>query len=131
MDALQRRHRLRQYSLVFAASDRRRGGGPASTPFCMCPERYLSVRHSPIACARPGSAMGNKHAAEKLFWELVQDYDAWTRQQLAPPYHPSSTAASKALAIAQTMAFLVEAATQAGRENWEAAARACTDLAAT
>lgn len=75
--------------------------------------------------------MGNKHAAEKLFWELVEDYDAWTRQQLAVLPNPSTTATSKALAIAQTTAFLAEAASQAGKDNWEAAASACTDLAAT
>lgn len=75
--------------------------------------------------------MGNKNAAEKLFWELVEDYDAWTRQQLNLLQHQSSTAAAKALAIAQTTAFLVEAASQAGKDNWEAAASACTDLAAT
>src|SRR5262245_31707823 len=74
--------------------------------------------------------MGNKHAAEKLFWELVEDYDAWTRQQLALLQHQSTTA-TKALAIAQTTAFLAEAASQAGKDNWEGAASACTDLAAT
>ncbi len=73
--------------------------------------------------------MGNKHAAEKLFWELVEDYDAWTRQQLGSIQ--STTVASKALAIAQTTAYLAEAASQAGKDNWDAAARACTDLAAT
>jgi hypothetical protein len=75
--------------------------------------------------------MGNKHAAEKLFWELVEDYDSWTRQQLASLQHQSTTAASKALAIAQTTAFLAEAASQAGKDNWETAAAACTDLAVT
>jgi hypothetical protein len=73
--------------------------------------------------------MGNSRAAEKLFWELVEDYREWTERQLA--HYPSDAmpADAKALAIAQTIIHLLKASELANRQDWEAAAIACRDMA--
>jgi hypothetical protein len=73
--------------------------------------------------------MGNSRAAQKLFWELVEDYREWTEHQLAG--HPCDTRPddAKALAIAQTTNHLLEATELANRQDWESAAVACREMA--
>ncbi len=74
--------------------------------------------------------MGNTHAAEKIFWELVDDYDEWTRLRLAALQREASPSAVKALAIARTTTYLLNATAHACKGNWEGAAEACSDMAA-
>lgn len=73
--------------------------------------------------------MGNNRAAEKLFWELVEDYREWTERQLAA--HPSEARPNdaRAMAIAQTTIHLLKATEHANRADWESAAIACRDMA--
>lgn len=73
--------------------------------------------------------MGNCRAAEKLFWELVEDYREWTERQLACYPRDAMCADAKALAIAQTAIHLLKATEHAIRQDWEAAAIACRDMA--
>jgi hypothetical protein len=74
--------------------------------------------------------MGNTHAAEKIFWELVEDFDEWTRLRLALLRHDANAPAEKSVALAQTTTYLVNATAQACKCNWEGAASACKDMAA-
>lgn len=74
--------------------------------------------------------MGNTHAAEKIFWELVEDFDEWTRQRLALLEQDASAPAEKALALAHTTTYLIDATAQACKGHWEGAASACRDMAA-
>ena len=73
--------------------------------------------------------MGNKRAAEKLFWELVEDYREWTERQLASYPRDTPVAEPRALAIAQTAVHLLRATEHANRHDWESAAIACRDMA--
>nr|AQQ74464.1 hypothetical protein [uncultured bacterium] len=73
--------------------------------------------------------MDNRHAAEKLFWELVEDYREWTERQLASYPCDATPTNARALAIAQTVIHLLRATEHANRRNWEAAAIACRDMA--
>ena len=73
--------------------------------------------------------MGNKRAAEKLFWELVEDYREWTERQLAACPRNKPPAEPRALAIAETAIHLLKATECANRHDWESAAIACRDMA--
>lgn len=73
--------------------------------------------------------MGNKRAAEKLFWELVEDYREWTERQLASYPRDTPVAEPRALAIAQTAVHLLRATEHANRHDWESAGIACRDMA--
>jgi hypothetical protein len=73
--------------------------------------------------------MGNKRAAEKLFWELVEDYREWTERQLAAHPRHMEPSEPRALAIAQTTIHLLKATESANRHDWESAATACRDMA--
>jgi hypothetical protein len=73
--------------------------------------------------------MGNSRAAQKLFWELVEDYREWTERQLACYPCDAKPADAKALAIAQTTIHLLKATEHANRQDWESAATACRDMA--
>ena len=59
--------------------------------------------------------MGNTHAAEKIFWELVEDFDEWTRRRLEFLKHDASAPAEKTLAIAHTTTHLLNATARPAR----------------
>jgi hypothetical protein len=73
--------------------------------------------------------MGNKRAAEKLFWELVEDYREWSERQLASCPRAAPPTEPRALAIAQTIIHLLKASEYANQQDWESAAIACRDMA--
>src|SRR5690348_12469570 len=53
-------------------------GPPGSTPFLL---QALPVRDRDfLASAARGRRMANKYAAEKIFWELVEDYADWANE---------------------------------------------------
>ncbi|HEU4592041.1 MAG TPA: hypothetical protein VFS13_14130 [Steroidobacteraceae bacterium] len=74
--------------------------------------------------------MCNRNAAERLFWELVEDFGHWSGRQLALCHDAAPLLPAGAAAIAQTTTHLIKAATHANRREWEAAADACLDMAA-
>lgn len=63
--------------------------------------------------------MANKYAAEKIFWELVQDYADWAKECSLGPQVP---------AITRINLHLLPATTRAWKDDWEGAAVACTEM---
>jgi len=63
--------------------------------------------------------MANKHAAEKIFWELVEDYAAWAN---------ACSLGIQALAVTRITTHVLTATARASRGNWEGAASACSEM---
>ena len=66
--------------------------------------------------------MANKHAAEKIFWELVEDYADWAN---------ACSLGTQALAVTRITTHVLRATTRACRSEWEGAAAACSDMTRT
>ena len=66
--------------------------------------------------------MANKYAAEKIFWELVEDYAAWANE---------CSLGTQTLAVTRITTHVLRAATRACRSDWEGAAAACSDMTRT
>ncbi|HKU90435.1 MAG TPA: hypothetical protein VJP84_11615 [Steroidobacteraceae bacterium] len=66
--------------------------------------------------------MANKDAAEKIFWELVEDYADWAND---------CSLGMQALAITRITTHVLKATTRACRSDWEGAASACCDMTRT
>jgi hypothetical protein len=66
--------------------------------------------------------MANEHAAEKIFWELVEDYAAWASD---------CSLGNQLLAVTQITTHVLRATARACRGDWDAAAAACSDMART
>ena len=66
--------------------------------------------------------MANKHAAEKIFWELVEDYADWAN---------ACSLGTQALAVTRITTHVLRATTRACRSEWEGAAAACFDMTRT
>jgi hypothetical protein len=66
--------------------------------------------------------MANKHAAEKIFWELVEDYSDWANQ---------CSLGTQALTVTRITAHVLRATTRACRSDWEGAAVACSEMTRT
>ena len=66
--------------------------------------------------------MANKHAAEKIFWELVEDYADWANE---------CSLGTQALAVTRITTHVLRATTRACRSEWEGAAAACSYMTRT
>jgi hypothetical protein len=66
--------------------------------------------------------MANKHAAEQIFWELVEDYADWAS---------ACSLGTQSLAVTQITTHVLRATTRACRSDWEGAAAACSEMART
>lgn len=66
--------------------------------------------------------MANKYAAEKIFWELVEDYADWANE---------CSLNAQALAVTRITSHVLKATTRACRSDWEGAAAACSDMTRT
>jgi len=66
--------------------------------------------------------MANKHAAEKIFWELVEDYADWANE---------CSLGTQALAVTRITTHVLRATTRACRSEWEGAAAACSEMTRT
>ena len=66
--------------------------------------------------------MANKYAAEKIFWELVEDYADWAN---------ACSLGTQALAATRITTHVLRATTRACRGDWEGAAAACSEMTRT
>jgi hypothetical protein len=66
--------------------------------------------------------MANKYAAEKIFWELVEDYAGWAN---------ACSLGTQALATTRITTHVLHATTRACRGDWEGAAAACSEMTRT
>src|ERR1043165_4168134 len=66
--------------------------------------------------------MANQHAAEKIFWELVEDYATWAS---------GCSLGNQMLAVSQITTHVLRAASRACLGDWEGAAAACSEMART
>lgn len=66
--------------------------------------------------------MANKYAAEKIFWELVEDYADWAKE---------CSPGTQVLAVTRINVHLLPATTHAWKDDWEGAAVACTEMTRT
>ncbi|HEX6396860.1 MAG TPA: hypothetical protein VFZ95_05515 [Steroidobacteraceae bacterium] len=66
--------------------------------------------------------MRHKYAAEKIFWELVEDYAAWAK---------ACSPGMQTLAVTGINTHVLRATTSACRSDWEGAATACSDMTRT
>lgn len=66
--------------------------------------------------------MANKYAAEKIFWELVEDYADWAN---------ACSLGAQTLAVSRITTQVLRATTRACRGDWERAASACSEMTRT
>jgi|KBSSwiStaDraftv2_1062776.scaffolds.fasta_scaffold246506_2 hypothetical protein len=66
--------------------------------------------------------MANKYAAEKIFWELVEDYADWAND---------CSLGTQALAVTRITTHVLHATARACRGDWEGAAAACSEMTRT
>src|SRR3982751_342345 len=80
----------------------------------------LPVREPrPLASATRGTRMADEYAAEKIFWELVEDYADWAND---------CSLAAQELAITRISMHVLPATTRACKGDWEGAAAACSEM---
>jgi hypothetical protein len=66
--------------------------------------------------------MTNKYAAEKTFWELVEDYADWANE---------CSLGAQALAVTRITTHVLRATTRACQGEWDGAAAACSEMTRT
>jgi hypothetical protein len=66
--------------------------------------------------------MASEYEAEKIFWELVEDYTNWAND---------CSTGSQALAVTRINTHVLAAITRACKGDWEGAATACSEMTRT